>query len=141
MAACVLVAQPPILKPVKNDAAFTGTFLYPKDVTVPAEMVNAPPPSYPSVWRDRDVKGQVQIAYLINEKGRTEQVQVITANDEQFGKVAVDAVKKWRFRQRKKMASLCASWFRIRSHSRSRRKAIVARSGVNCRSRQGSRPT
>ncbi len=102
VAACALVAQPPILKPVKNDAVFTGTFLYPKDVSVPAEPVNTPAPSYPSEWRDRDVKGEVQIAYLINEKGRTEQVQVITANDEQFGKVAVEAAKKWRFRPAKK---------------------------------------
>lgn len=102
VAACVLVAQPPVLKPVKNDAVFTGAFLYPKDVSVPAEAVKTPPPSYPSEWRDRDVKGEVQIAYIINEKGRTEQVQVITANDEQFGAVAVAALKQWRFRPAKK---------------------------------------
>lgn len=100
--AVALQAKPPVLLPVKNELQFTGAFIYPQDVSVPAEMKAAPPPHYPAEWRDRGVEGEAQVAYIINEKGRTEQVQVATATDRQFGDAAVEAVKKWRFAPAKK---------------------------------------
>lgn len=97
-----LLAKPPELHPVKNDVQFTGQFFYPKDIEVPPAMRDVPPPSYPSEWRNRAVEGDAQVAFIINEKGRTEQVQAVTATDAQFATAATNAVKKWRFKPAKK---------------------------------------
>ncbi|MBI5422858.1 MAG: energy transducer TonB [Opitutae bacterium] len=97
-----LLAKPPVLHPVKNDVQFTGQFFYPKDIEVPPAMKEVPPPAYPSEWRDRTIEGEAQVAFLINEKGRTEQVQAVTATDVHFATAAIEAVKKWRFKPAKK---------------------------------------
>ena len=47
-------------------------------------------------------EGQAEIAYIVNEKGRTEEVQIATATNQEFGEAARDAVARWRFKPGKK---------------------------------------
>lgn len=97
-----LGAKPTVPTPVKNEVQFTGEFILAKDATTLSELTKQVVPNYPVQMRQAHLTGEAQIAFLIDEKGRTEQVQVLSASDASFGDAAVAAVKKWRFKPGKK---------------------------------------
>jgi TonB family protein len=58
------------------------------------EKVN---PKYPSDARDEKVMGMVIVETVLTEEGLVEEVQVLESVDERLSKVAVDAIRQWRF--------------------------------------------
>jgi protein TonB len=101
-AALTGVAAQPALKPVQNKFTFTGEFLKTSEVDQPPKAYKLIGPRYPQVWSQARVNGEAQVAFIINAKGYTEQVQVVSANDEEFGAAARAAVAKWRFKAGRK---------------------------------------
>ena len=92
----------PTAAPVENKVSFTGEFVLVKDATTAPEAKKQDAPSYPAKMREAGIEGAVQIAYIVNTKGRTEEVQVVKATDASFGEACVEAVSKWRFKPGKK---------------------------------------
>ncbi|WP_161554699.1 TonB family protein [Ereboglobus luteus] len=58
-------------------------------------------PGYPLLAKQKKIPGHVLLAFVLNEKGRVEMVDVIKATPD-FASSAVAAVKLWRFRPAKK---------------------------------------
>lgn len=100
--ACALFAARPEPVPVKNEVKFTGVYFAPDEVSEKASATKMPPPSYPHEWSRQGLHGKAVVAFIINQKGRPEQVQAVSATDAAFGWEAVEAVKKWRFKPARK---------------------------------------
>lgn len=99
---CTLFAARPEPVPVKNEVKFSGTYLTYDEVPEKPTAVSQSEPKYPrAMWRIR-VEGQAVVAFVINEKGSPEEVQVASATDAAFGEAAVEAVKTWRFKPGRK---------------------------------------
>ena len=88
--------------PVKNEFKLTGTYYKVGEVSEKATAVKLPPPQYPFQWSRARVQGSADVIFIINEKGRTEEIQAVSATDAAFATAAVEAVKKWRFKPAKK---------------------------------------
>jgi protein TonB len=101
-AALTGLAAQPVLKPVQNKFTFTGEFFKTAELDQMPEGRKLPGPRYPLAWSQARVNGEVQMAFIINAQGYTEQVQVVTATDEAFGDAAKEAVAKWRFKPGRK---------------------------------------
>lgn len=101
-AALTGVAAQPAFKPVQNKFTFTGEFFKTSEVDQQPKAYKLIGATYPRAWSEARVAGEAQIAFIINAKGFTEQVQVVTANDEAFGDAAKEAVAKWRFKPARK---------------------------------------
>lgn len=95
-------AAQPAPRPVQSKFTFTGEFFKTSEVDQKPTALKVAGPQYPQGWAPARVAGETQIAFIINAKGRTEQVQVVTATDEAFGDAAREAVLKWRFKAAKK---------------------------------------
>ncbi|MDB6114058.1 MAG: TonB family protein [Lacunisphaera sp.] len=84
--------------PVKNEVKFTGTYYLPDQLTKRPVAKQQAVPRYPSEMSRERLHGQVEVAFIINEKGVTEEVQVATATNPSFADAALVAVKQWRFK-------------------------------------------
>lgn len=92
----------PTATPVENKVSFTGEYVLLEDATIAPKAIKQDGPAYPAKMRQASIEGAVQIAYIVNAKGRTEEVQVVKATDASFGEACVEAVSKWRFKPGKK---------------------------------------
>lgn len=83
-----------------SEPALKGEFLFIKDVDVAPEPwgIRAAP-VFPSDLIHNNINlGEAVIGFLVNEKGLTEQAQVLSATYAALGESAVQAVKRWRYR-------------------------------------------
>lgn len=56
-------------------------------------------PIYPASARRRNIEGWVQVQFVVNEHGRPEQIQVLSAKPKDiFDRSVVESIKRWRFR-------------------------------------------
>lgn len=92
-----LAASPPA-SPVSNNVNFTGEFYYSTEVSERPAMKKTPAPRYPSEMLKDSSPGRVEVAFIINEKGLPEEVQIAMATNAAFGEAAAKAVKSWRFK-------------------------------------------
>ena len=79
-------------------ATFTGDYIDVGEADRPPQMRTPTAPRYPVWLRRQGVNGVAEIAYLVEKDGSTSQVQVVAANDVDFGEAARAAVTQWRFR-------------------------------------------
>ncbi|MBX3738906.1 MAG: energy transducer TonB [Candidatus Didemnitutus sp.] len=63
---------------------------------------SAMPPEYPYEMRRQGKVGAVDVDYIIDSEGNVVAAQVIRSTDEAFEMAAVNAVRRWKFRPRKK---------------------------------------
>jgi len=84
--------------PVKNDVKLSGTYYLPDQLSKKPVAKEQVAPRYPQDMAQWRVKGQVEIVFIISEKGVPEEVQVATATNQSFGAAAATAVKQWRFK-------------------------------------------
>ena len=91
-------AAKPVPVPVKNEFKLSGEFIKAGELSKPLDVVRQVAPKYPLVWRSAGLNGKVQLIFIVNEKGRPEEVQVVEASDAAFGEAAVEAVKQWRYK-------------------------------------------
>ena len=81
--------------PVENKVKFTGE-------CYAINKVDEPP-----VLKERSLAGipaggQAMMAFVVDEKGKTTQVQIAKASSKEFGEAAKKAVEKWTYRPGKK---------------------------------------
>lgn len=56
-------------------------------------------PGYPAPARRRNIEGWVQVRFIVNEQGHTEQIQILAAEPEGvFEKSVISTIGLWRFR-------------------------------------------
>ncbi len=82
---------------------------------VPMKKVN---PDFPPIARMKKITGKVTLKVLVSEKGKPEQVEVVTispssATNVGFDKAAVEAVKKWEFQPATKDGIRVKCWFLV----------------------------
>ena len=80
---------------------------------VPSKKV---PPSYPPIAKMKKISGKVTLKVLVSEKGKPEQVQVVTISPPSnvgFDKAAVEAVMKWEFQPATKDGTRVKCWFLV----------------------------
>jgi TonB family protein len=70
----------------------------PPEITAPVARVQAPP-SYPYDLARSGTSGGALLRLTIDEQARIQNVELVRASHKEFGRVAVNAVKKWRFAQ------------------------------------------
>lgn len=79
-----------------RSGSITRTLRHPLERVEPA-MLHAPRPEYPRrLWR-RGPEGFVYIRFVITRAGETAQIEVIEATEADFGRVARETVREWRF--------------------------------------------
>jgi len=81
----------------------------------PMKKVN---PDFPPIARMKKITGKVTLKVLVSEKGKPEQVEVVTispssATNVGFDKAAVEAVKKWEFQPATKDGIRVKCWFLV----------------------------
>lgn len=87
------------LTPVKNELKLKGSYILVGEAAVRPVIVKATTPHYPSSLRlYSELVGEVEVVFIINEKGIPEEVQAVSANDIEFAKAALEAVRQWRFK-------------------------------------------
>lgn len=91
-------AAPAANAPVKNEVKFTGTYYLPDQLGTRPVIIKQAQPRFPSDLSRDGIGGQVEIAFIVNEKGMPEEVQVATATNASYGEAAIVAVKQWRFK-------------------------------------------
>jgi len=82
--------------PPAHPVAFTGQYIDARIVpaNVSLRSINAPGPRFlGAAVRD----ASAVVAYMVEMDGRTSQVQLVSATDDEFGKAACEAVMRWRF--------------------------------------------
>ena len=78
-------------------------------VDVPPEVLENPPPVYPSFARSRRIQGQVLLSVLVGKDGKVEQAVALRGREE-LRQAAVDGVKPWRFKPAKLNGVPVACW-------------------------------
>lgn len=96
--AAAAFAAKPVPVPVKNEFKLSGEFVKAGELPQPLTIVRQATPRYPLIWRNAGIGGKVQLIFIVDEKGRPEEVQVVEASDAAFGEAAVEAVKQWRYK-------------------------------------------
>ena len=86
------------LRPVANSYGFSGDYIDVASADRPPILQKPTMPRYPTLLRRNGVSGAAEIAYIVETDGTTSQVQVVAANDVEFGEAARAAVAQWRFR-------------------------------------------
>lgn len=62
------------------------------------KVIERPSPLFPIEAARNNIEGYVRLSFDINEKGETENIDVIEANPiKTFTNVAIDAVSKWKY--------------------------------------------
>ncbi|HTL67894.1 MAG TPA: energy transducer TonB [Lacunisphaera sp.] len=82
---------------IERHVAFTGSYFKIKDVDVKPVVKAMQQPVFPPQFRRPGVSGEVLIDFIIDENGKTTQIQCAAATDEAFATAAVEAVRNWRF--------------------------------------------
>jgi TonB family protein len=58
------------------------------------------PPVYPPRAAQRDLEGYVVVSYTVNERGETENIEVVESSAAVFDRASIEAVEKYRYRPR-----------------------------------------
>lgn len=90
-------AGPPFPR-VKNEAQFTGKYYSVSELTEAPVVTKPVNPSYPAKMYLNKVPGEAKLAYIISEKGKPEEVQIVSATNQPFGDAAKAALVQWRFK-------------------------------------------
>jgi TonB family protein len=80
---------------------------------VPTQKVQ---PTYPPIAKMKKITGKVTLKVLVNEKGRPDQVEVVTISPPSnvgFDKAAIDAVRQWSFQPATKDGIRVKCWFLV----------------------------
>ena len=54
-------------------------------------------PEYPSEMKKKDLTGEVVVEFIVEKDGSVQMAKVVKQTNAAFGRVAVAAVKKWKF--------------------------------------------
>lgn len=109
-------------KPARTEAVMPLDFDRPPedlDVREMAELSTRPRPTfqgapyYPEVLKRNRISGTVRLEFVINSKGRTERIRVLSTTHPLFGPPAIEAIKGWRFEPGKHNGKPCAAWTRV----------------------------
>ena len=84
-----------------DDPAFAEFQLVTKGVK-PPKAVSAPDPKYPELPADAEDRGTVVMLIGVTAKGRVQPVRVLRSDEPAFEKIAVETVKKWKFKPAEK---------------------------------------
>jgi protein TonB len=84
-------------EPVRQEVAFTGSYVRGHKGLQMPRMIKSVPPKYPVEFRDARIEGMAIVEFIISTKGVPEEVQYSSATDQAFGKAACAAVRKWRY--------------------------------------------
>jgi TonB family protein len=63
----------------------------------PPRVVKQEPPIYPSAMRRSRIKGEVLLAFVVDDKGNVVNPVVVRSNNTAFDEPAIEAVLKWKF--------------------------------------------
>jgi TonB family protein len=84
-----------------DDPAFAEFQLVSKGMK-PPKAVSAPDPKYPELPADAEDRGTVVMLIGVTAKGRVQPVRVLRSDEPAFEKIAVETVKKWKFKPAEK---------------------------------------
>jgi TonB family protein len=63
----------------------------------PPRVVKQEPPIYPRAMRSSRIKGEVLLAFVVDDKGNVVNPVVVRSNNTAFDEAAIEAVLKWKF--------------------------------------------
>lgn len=63
----------------------------------PPRIIKQEPPEYPEDWKGVKVDGAVSIALVVTSQGAPKDPKVVKSLEKELDRIAVDAVKQWRF--------------------------------------------
>ena len=63
--------------------------------------LKTPPPEYPASLKDKGITGTVIVTVVIDENGNVLAAEAKKSTDERFNVMAVEGVKKWKFKAAK----------------------------------------
>jgi periplasmic protein TonB len=90
------VAEPQPTAP--RTADYSGRTVYaPADVTERPRPLSRPTPNYPASLRRQRLEGDVVLEFVVNQQGRVQDIQVLSATHEAFAAPALDAIRGMRF--------------------------------------------
>jgi TonB family protein len=84
-----------------DDPAFAEFQLVSKGMK-PPKAVSAPDPKYPELPADAEDRGTVVLLIGVTAKGRVQPVRILRSDEPAFEKIAVETVKKWKFKPAEK---------------------------------------
>ena len=67
------------------------------EIDAAPQLVNAVKPVYPTDWAERGISGRVLIDFYIDETGAVRLPAIASADFDELGTVALDAVRQWTF--------------------------------------------
>ncbi len=82
----------------KIDAgSFVGNYVLAADADAKPKLTVAVPPAFPASAAKLNLKGSVDVAFIIDTSGKPTQIRAVKATNEGFAASAVAAVAKWQF--------------------------------------------
>ena len=84
-------APAPVLQPL------TGEIFALKDVDVPPKMQRHAMPGYPFNLRRSGISGEAVIRFVVDTRGKTRDIEILSSTHEEFGAAAAATVAKWRY--------------------------------------------
>lgn len=68
-----------------------------QDLVKPLRLISAEKPVYPAEMQNSGKAGEVQVAFVVNEKGRVESSRVVKSTDRRLNDPALQSLLKWKF--------------------------------------------
>lgn len=85
----------------------------PRDLDVQPVARSQPPPRYPDALRQRRLRGEAVVEFLVDADGRVSKVSAVSATHEEIAASAVAAVVQWQFKPGQKNGSAVNTRMRV----------------------------